>query len=376
MKITRQLLCFAAFGLTSAAAAANTPPEPFSTEQLSERLHVIYGGSGRGAHIGVCEGDDGLLLIDAMRAESVENLVAAIREISEKPVELVINTHAHSDHTGGNAYFSERGAIIIGHNASDFSASPAQVRTGGNFTLNYCGEQISATHLVAHTRGDLYVFFEESEALFVGDVFTNTYYATGFAKGLSSERDATELALSIATPSTRIVPGHGFIDDPTGLTRRLALTEKWFAHVGALHAAGSSVTEMMADEELIELNRQYLEHAGSRSDAAQRLERYIRRTIATEFIDSVELSSVEIESVVGRYQVDGQPDFEISNVDGEILLSQRGAFILELVPAANDRFLLRGGIDTDVTFEFDDAGKAQSLILRFGTDTVAANRRE
>ncbi len=373
MKISRLLICLAAAGFSS-AAAADAPPKPFSTEQLSERLHVIYGGSGHGAHIGVCEGDDGLLLIDTMRVDSVQNLVAAIREISDKPVELVINTHAHSDHAGGNAYFSERGAIIVGHNASDFSDSPARVRTDGSFKLDYCGEQISATHLIAHTRGDLYVFFEESDVLFMGDAFTNTYYSAGYARGLRSERTAIELAQSIVSPSTQIVPGHGFVDDQRGLAQSLALIKKWFARVGELHASGMSVSEMAADKELVALDRQFFERVTRGDSATANLERYIRRTIASEFIDSAELSSAEIESVVGRYRVDGQPDFEISIADGEILLSQHGAFIRELIPVAKDKFLLRGGIDTDLTVKFAEDGKAQSLELRDGSNRVVANR--
>ena len=49
-------------------------------------------------------GDDGILLVDSGPADMSEKLIAALRQRFEgKRIRQLINTHAHLDHTGGNA---------------------------------------------------------------------------------------------------------------------------------------------------------------------------------------------------------------------------------------------------------------------------------
>ena len=60
--------------------------------------------------------DEGVLVIDSRQhPRRGEELLAAIRKTTDKPIKYVVNTHAHGDHYFGNAVFKREGAVFIAH---------------------------------------------------------------------------------------------------------------------------------------------------------------------------------------------------------------------------------------------------------------------
>ena len=63
--------------------------------------------------------DDGVLVVDTQQSTpAVQEIIAKIREITDRPVRWVVNTHEHLDHVGGNeAYRQAFGpqVAILGH---------------------------------------------------------------------------------------------------------------------------------------------------------------------------------------------------------------------------------------------------------------------
>ena len=60
--------------------------------------------------------DEGVLVIDSRQhPKRAEELLAAIRKTTNKPIKWVINTHAHGDHYFGNSVFKREGALFVGH---------------------------------------------------------------------------------------------------------------------------------------------------------------------------------------------------------------------------------------------------------------------
>src|SRR5687767_935807 len=75
----------------------------------------IYMLEGSGGNIGVSIGPDGNLMVDDQFAPLAEKIDAALQKLNPGKLKFLLNTHHHGDHTGGNAAFGAKEAIIIAH---------------------------------------------------------------------------------------------------------------------------------------------------------------------------------------------------------------------------------------------------------------------
>lgn len=111
-----QQLLFAALGIGllwragAATFAEDLANSEIHTRGLRGNLHVLVGFGG---NITVSTGPDGTLLVDDEYAALTSKVRAALAELRSPPVKLVVNTHWHDDHTGGNEAFARDGALII-----------------------------------------------------------------------------------------------------------------------------------------------------------------------------------------------------------------------------------------------------------------------
>src|SRR5213592_2367066 len=76
----------------------------------------VYMLEGSGGNIGVSVGEDGIVLVDDQFAPLAPKIKGALKEITDKPIKFVLNTHFHGDHTGGNAQFGTDATIIAHDN--------------------------------------------------------------------------------------------------------------------------------------------------------------------------------------------------------------------------------------------------------------------
>ena len=57
-----------------------------------------------GSNASMVVGEDGVVIIDALRAlGAAEKVAVEFRNITSKPVKALIYTHGHQDHTGGTS---------------------------------------------------------------------------------------------------------------------------------------------------------------------------------------------------------------------------------------------------------------------------------
>lgn len=214
---------------------------------------------GAGGNIGVSAGPDGVLIVDDQFAPLAEKIAAKLKELNPAAPRFVLNTHWHADHTGGNAYFGERGANIIAHanvrkrlsEKSDVKPAELPVLTyehGASVFFN--GEEIRVMALPpGHTDGDSFVFFTGANVLHLGDQFFNgrfPFIDLGSGGDVAGYLRNVEFALTVAKPDTKIIPGHGplaTVDDlkkfrdmlveTTGLVRTAIASGKTLAEVKA-----------------------------------------------------------------------------------------------------------------------------------------------
>ena len=83
-----------------AAGAAEPPKKGFTAMPIADSVSVLQGFECNNA---ASAGEDGIVLVDTCGAKVADRLLAAAQRLSAKPLRFVINTHAHGDHTGGNA---------------------------------------------------------------------------------------------------------------------------------------------------------------------------------------------------------------------------------------------------------------------------------
>src|SRR5262245_54072427 len=101
----------AVFGGLLSAQQSQTP-------QRSSRvgvLHVqgnVYLLYGAGANIAMQVGDQAVVLVDSGPIEFSDDIRAAIRTISNKPIGYIINTSSDADHTGGNENLAKGGFFM------------------------------------------------------------------------------------------------------------------------------------------------------------------------------------------------------------------------------------------------------------------------
>jgi len=190
-------------------------------QRLNDNLTVL---DAAGTNLIAFSAPDGLVLVDSGAPKSS---VAA-----GSKVQTLFNTHYHLDQTGNNEMFGAAGAKIIAHArtrewmSSDYwvpaadryeKARPKAARPTETFlttgSLKAGAEQIDYGYLpLAHTSGDIYVYFRTANVLAVGDVASPLRdpaldYFTG--AWIGGRVDAMDILLKLSNDQTRIVPAYG-----------------------------------------------------------------------------------------------------------------------------------------------------------------------
>ena len=213
-----------------AVAPAAAPPQNFDAVQIT--VHKVAGNvyylEGQGGNVGILVGDDGVLMIDDQFAPLTPKLMAAIKTLSTKAIRLLVNTHVHGDHTGGNENVGKMGISILAHDnvrvrlakgVNGGAPAPAAalpvITYADNMSLHLDGEDIEIGKFPpAHTDGDTYIRFPKADVIHVGDVFRTVGYPGvdgnngGTVKGTIA---ALDMIIAMAGPNTKIIPGHGIV---------------------------------------------------------------------------------------------------------------------------------------------------------------------
>jgi len=203
-----------------------------TTTHASGNVYMVQRPGG-GGNVAAFVGTEGVLLVDSMFAPLADRLVAAVRKVTESEIRFLINTHVHPDHIGGNEPLATGGVLILAHDNVRLRAlerlrfprrggqfveqPPARARPvvtyDGALTFHLNGEEVRIFLAPpAHTDGDSFVYFPQSDVLHLGDVFRTTSYPiidVYNGGSLAGTIKALDVAIAMAGSNTRIIPGHG-----------------------------------------------------------------------------------------------------------------------------------------------------------------------
>ena len=215
----RRELLKGALSLWASSQILRAQPAGGGARRLTDKLEVVDAG---GANLVALSAGDNHVLVDSGPPNS--GLVPN--------VQILFNTHHHIDQTGNNEKYRAAGAKIIAHERTQQWMSteywvPAEDRyekarpkaalptetfeTAGS--LKAGDEQIDYGYLtLAHTSGDSYVYFKNSNILAVGDAASPLRdpaldWFTG--AWIGGRVDAMDILLTLANDQTRIVPAYG-----------------------------------------------------------------------------------------------------------------------------------------------------------------------
>ena len=252
------------------------------TAKLAPNLYILQGSpdldtthpDAAGGRIAVLFGPDGILMVDSQDEELREKVLQTIRTFSSAPIRILVNSHIHPDHTGGDPFFGKQGAVIFAREElrdemlhpprrGDGSPAPApdpagvpvvtyRLGTPGTaaVTIHMDGEVVDFIPVPAsHTGGDTVVRFQNANAIYIGDFYRNFGYPFadqangGSIRGMITAIDMIE---ATAGPDTTLITGHGTMVKKAELLPYRAMIVDILARTKKLVDEGKSLGDVLA----------------------------------------------------------------------------------------------------------------------------------
>jgi quinoprotein relay system zinc metallohydrolase 2 len=265
-------------GCVHAQSVTQAAHGDFAIENVGDGIYVHHGihqDIDDGYHGDICNasfvvGAKGVAVIDTGGSLKVgQQLRAAIKKVTDKPILYVINTHVHPDHIYGNAAFLADKPQFVGHEKLE---TVMELRREQYTKLNakLLGEDAKGTELVkptiavkatqeldlgdrklvltahpnAHTSTDLSAMESKTSTLFTGDLLfiERTPVLEGDIKGLIAELEKFK-----SQPIKQVVPGHGAVttDWKLAIENEQRYLNALLTDIRAAIKAGKSMNEAM-----------------------------------------------------------------------------------------------------------------------------------
>lgn len=255
-----------------------TPPSPvFTSVRGNVGTFTMQGGT-----IGWLVNAAGAVAVDSQFPASAQPCVDGLLERSKKTeIAMLINTHHHGDHTGGNGVFRPKTKTIVGHEnvpkymqagykqALDRRAQqtpppatppPAEPvvpdkTVGERWSTTFGDETVTTRHYgPAHTGGDIVILFEKANVAHMGDLMFNRMHPViDRANGASIKnwsavlrKTASELPADTIYIFGHAAPNHPVTGDRTNLHRHADYLEALLEHVRGHIKAGLTRDQVVA----------------------------------------------------------------------------------------------------------------------------------
>jgi cyclase len=250
-------LCVPCMGARGAGNVAD-----FADRPISGSVHLLQGFD---CNVVASVAGDGILLVDTCSAESAESLLASLRRLSKQPLRFIVDTHAHADHTGGNAFFQKLAPVIAHVNTRQWLVSgnavtgdkpvptealPA-ITIAGEVTLHLEDEDVTLWPLPpAHTDSDVVVFFRKANVVAMGDVFMSpavSFADKHYGSSMLKLIDALERILPRIPTDAVVIPGHGAPSKRADIAHGLEVLKQMKELVERAISNGKTEAQLLAE---------------------------------------------------------------------------------------------------------------------------------
>jgi glyoxylase-like metal-dependent hydrolase (beta-lactamase superfamily II) len=281
--------------LTLLGTAAASAQDDLEVLPVQGNVFMI---AGPGGNTTVQASHEAVVLVDTQTPEVADRMLAAIEELSSKPIRHIVVTSADPDHTGGNEPLSRAGTYVrlidsfdprgsstdasimahvnvLGRMSAPTGSSP-EVPSGAWPTDTYFteawalfvnGEAIQLLHVPeAHTDGDTIVFFRRSDVISTGDIYnTDRYPPFDRARGgsIAGVIEGLNLILDLTIPGenqeggTVVIPGHGRLSDETEVANYRDMVTIIRDRVRALIDEGMTLEQVQAAKPTLDYDAIY-----------------------------------------------------------------------------------------------------------------------
>ena len=156
-------------------------PKVVTVEKVKDNLFVLRGGGGNTAVLVMA---NGVAVVDAKNPGWGQPILAKIKELTPKPVTLLINTHTHGDHVSGNVAFPASVDVVVQENTKTNmeqmpifkehnNAGMAKRTFKDKMTIGQGADQIDLYYFGrGHTNGDAWIVFPAHRIVHSGDIFS------------------------------------------------------------------------------------------------------------------------------------------------------------------------------------------------------------
>jgi len=208
------------FAFAQQAQQAPAPQPLFVPIRGNVGLFIMRGGT-----IGWLVNDGAVVVVDAQYPAEAQACLAGLNQRSgNRPVQCLVNTHHHGDHTAGNVAFRGVTAHVVAHVKADEhmrqppgGQPPADalfpdITFTESWSADAGGERVTARwYGRAHTSGDAVVTFERANVVHMGDLmFHRRHPVVDRAAGASlrSWMSVLERTMADHTAHTIYIFGH------------------------------------------------------------------------------------------------------------------------------------------------------------------------
>ena len=192
------------------------------TVEYDPDLEILLGGGGNSI---ILTAEDGsrALVVDTKMGGAAK---AMRKKVKAKEV-IVVNTHGHQDHVGGNGLYPDAKLIAGAYTKEQWAAMAKNsrypdetVKTGEEKMLQVGSETVHIRNMgTAHTSNDVVVYLEKRKLLVTGDIVFLNKHPVLFASGGCSVASWVNVLDSLYNryEIKALVPGHGTVSDKNAL---------------------------------------------------------------------------------------------------------------------------------------------------------------